>query len=316
MTADLKQGGPTDSSAGPGLHFRRVFARHWWESVRYFGWWRSLREMAGAGWNALLELLLPSHRKARYGDLDYDWEHSVDTTRSNVGFGTQFLTGVTGRPYFATEPWLFQQMMQALPIDFTQFTFVDLGSGKGRVLLMASDYPFKRIIGVEFMPELHRVAQENIRKYTEHRTAATLGHFCGTGTPACAAGMVKDGDTDKSVSTPAGKDMPAGNPGVCATKAASIESLCMDARDFQLPDDPLVVYLFNPFSESTFAQVLENLRRSVLTSPRPMFIGYRYPEFGRLLDQSDWLNKVVAAEQWCIYQAISAARHRPTLNPE
>ena len=62
-------------------------------------------------WSALLELL-PSRRKARFGDLDYDWEHSVDTTRSNVGFGTQFLTGVTARPYFATEPWLFEQIMQ------------------------------------------------------------------------------------------------------------------------------------------------------------------------------------------------------------
>jgi hypothetical protein len=30
---------------------------------------------------------------------------------------------------------------------------------------MAADYPFRRIIGVELLPELHRVAQENIAKY-------------------------------------------------------------------------------------------------------------------------------------------------------
>ncbi len=106
MTANLKQGGPPNSSADAGFQFWRAFARHWRESVRYFGWWRSLRELADACWNALLELL-PSRRKARFGDLDYDWEHSVDTTRSNVGFSTQFLTGLTARPYFATEPWLF-----------------------------------------------------------------------------------------------------------------------------------------------------------------------------------------------------------------
>ena len=111
----------------------RAFARHWRESVLYLGWWRSLRDLVDAGWSALLELL-PSRRKAAFGDLDYDWEHSVDTTRSNVGFGTQFLTGITARPYFATEPWLFEQIMQALPIDFSQFTFIDLGCGKGRVL--------------------------------------------------------------------------------------------------------------------------------------------------------------------------------------
>src|SRR6476659_1449450 len=99
----------------------RAFARQWRESVRYFGWWRSLRELAGATWSALLELL-PSRRKARFGDLDYDWEHAVDTTRSNVGFGAQLLAGVAGRPYFATEPWLFAQIMQAMPADLSAFT--------------------------------------------------------------------------------------------------------------------------------------------------------------------------------------------------
>src|SRR6478752_3089102 len=146
----------------------RALVRHWREHVRYFGWRRSLRELITATGGALLEFL-PSRRKARFGDLDYDWEHAVDTTRSNVGFGTQFLAGVTARPYFATEPWLFEQIMQALPIDVSQFTFVDLGCGKGRVLLMASDYPFKRIIGVEFMPELHRAAQKNIVGYSNDR---------------------------------------------------------------------------------------------------------------------------------------------------
>ena len=36
------------------------------------------------------------------------------------------------------------------------FTFIDLGSGKGRTLLMASDYPFRRIIGLELLEELRR----------------------------------------------------------------------------------------------------------------------------------------------------------------
>jgi SAM-dependent methyltransferase len=232
---------------------RQAFVRHWRESVRYFGWWRSLRELAGATWDALLEML-PSRSKARFGDLDYDWEHSVDTTRSNVGVGTQFFTGITARPYFATEPWLFEQIMQALPIDFSQFTFVDLGSGKGRVLLMASDYPFKRIIGVEFMPALHRAAQKNISGFASDRQ-----------------------------------------------RCRQIEALCMDARDFQFPSDPLVVYLFNPFSESTFALILENLRRSIEGSARPVYIAYRFTEFGSLLAQADWLERIAGAEQWAVY---------------
>jgi SAM-dependent methyltransferase len=241
---------PTAGSFSPW----RTFARHWQESVRYFGWWRSLRELADFCWSAFLELL-PSRRKAAFGDLDFDWEHSVDTTRSNVNKNTQFLTGVLGRPYFATEPWLFEQIMHALPVDLSQFTFVDLGSGKGRVLLMASDYPFKQIIGVEFMPELHRAAQENIAKYTNEQQ-----------------------------------------------QCRQIESICMDARDFDFPDGPLVVYLFNPFSESTFARVLENLRQSIEREPRPVYVAYRFTEHEKVLAGARWLQKTAGAEQWAVYE--------------
>src|SRR5882724_8050418 len=231
----------------------RAFVRHWRESVRYFGWARSLRELVGAAWRAMLDLL-PSRRKARFGDLDYDWEHSVDTTRSNVGVRTQLLAGLTARPYFATEPWLFEQIMQAIPADFSQFTFLDLGSGKGRALLLASDYPFQRIVGVEFMADLHRVAIKNVASYSNDRQ-----------------------------------------------RCQRMETLCMDARDFEFPSDPLVVYLFNPFSESTFAQILENLRQSIEQAPRPVYIAYRFTEFENLLAQAAWLEKIAGAEQWAVY---------------
>jgi hypothetical protein len=232
----------------------RAFARHWRESVRYFGFWRSARESAGSIWGALLEIL-PSRRKARFGDLDYDWKHSVDTTRSNVGFSTQLLAGLTARPYFATEPWLFEQIMQAIPADFSQFTFLDLGSGKGRVLLMASDYPFQRIVGVEFMPDLHRAAQKNISSYSNDRR-----------------------------------------------RCRQLEAVCMDAGDFQFPLGPLVVYLFNPFAEATFARVLENLRRSIEHTPRPVYIAYRFREFEHLMARAAWLEKFAGTEQWVVYK--------------
>ena len=57
-------------------------------------------------------------------------------------------------------------LIEASPkIDFSRFTFIDIGSGKGRALLMAADYPFRRILGIELLPDLHRVAKENIGKY-------------------------------------------------------------------------------------------------------------------------------------------------------
>jgi len=224
--------------------------------VRYFGFWRALRELSAACWRIGLELL-PSRRRERFGDLDYDWEHEVDTTRSSLTFRAQLLAELAGGPYFASDPWLFEQIMQALPIRFKDYTFIDLGSGKGRALLMAAPYGFKRIMGVEFMPEWHRVAQKNIGKFA------------------------------------------AANPSV-----PEMESLCMDARDFDFPAEPLVVYLFNPFPEPVFVVVMERLRQSALTISRPLFLAYRYTEFESLLENCGWLEKIAGTEQWTVYRSI------------
>ena len=259
------------------LSSRQALARHWRQSVRYFGVARSLRELAGATWRALLELL-PSHRQARFGDLDYDWEHSVNTTRSNVGFYTQLRAGLLGGAYYASDPWLFEQIMHQLALStqhsvvskepsaagdesrdyagLKDFTFIDLGAGKGRALLMASDYPFQRIMGVEFMPDLCRDAQENIANYSANHS------------------------NDRQ-------------------KCQQMEMVCLDACDFQFPTEPLVVYLFNPFSEPVFVKVLENLRRSVEQAPRPVYIAYRYTgmkSFGTI----GLAEKTGSTEQWAI----------------
>jgi hypothetical protein len=120
----------------------------------------------GAG-IAFLRESTPAQRRQRYGDADYDWDFRVDTTSGTVGWRDRLMGALTS-PYQPTEPALFREMMTALGengADFSRLTFIDLGSGKGRTLLMASDYPFRRIVGVELLPELHRIAEENIRAY-------------------------------------------------------------------------------------------------------------------------------------------------------
>jgi SAM-dependent methyltransferase len=113
----------------------------------------------------------PSRLRQRYGDADYDWDHRVNTTSAAVPWRDRLL-GALHSPYQPTEPALFEQMMSTLreqqrqnALDVRQFTFLDLGSGKGRTLLMASHYPFRRIVGVELLPALHRIAQENLAAY-------------------------------------------------------------------------------------------------------------------------------------------------------
>jgi SAM-dependent methyltransferase len=42
--------------------------------------------------------------------------------------------------------------------------FLDFGSGKGRVVLQAATYPFRRVLGVEISPQLHRIATQNVER--------------------------------------------------------------------------------------------------------------------------------------------------------
>jgi SAM-dependent methyltransferase len=112
---------------------------------------------------------LPARRRLRYGDIDFDWDHRVDTTWSNLALRTRFRELLAGRGYQPSDPLTFHQLMAALPIDFSAFSFLDLGSGKGRALLMAADYPFRKIVGVELLPELHAIARDNVGRYSSQR---------------------------------------------------------------------------------------------------------------------------------------------------
>jgi SAM-dependent methyltransferase len=67
--------------------------------------------------------------------------------------------------YWPTSRNSFERIMSDVAIPYEKSVFVDLGSGKGRVLLMASEYPFRKIIGVELSPALHQIAEANVRAW-------------------------------------------------------------------------------------------------------------------------------------------------------
>jgi SAM-dependent methyltransferase len=118
------------------------------------------RNLAGVFWEFLREST-PERRRRRYGDAEYDWERRANTTSGGVGARSRFL-GLLHSEYQPIEPEIFREIMARLEIEFKQFTFVDIGSGKGRALLLAAEYPFRRIIGVELLPELHEIAKQNV----------------------------------------------------------------------------------------------------------------------------------------------------------
>ena len=94
----------------------------------------------------------------------WDAAHGVETARIRRlhGLTTVGTSRGRGHRYEASSPDGFHEAMRALPITHGDFTFVDLGSGKGRCLLMAEEWGFREIIGIEFALELHRSALQNL----------------------------------------------------------------------------------------------------------------------------------------------------------
>lgn len=70
---------------------------------------------------------------------------------------------------------VFKRILKHLRINPAEYTFVDLGSGKGRACIMAAEWGFANVIGVEFSPVLHAIAQQNIERFqTRHRSKTCI----------------------------------------------------------------------------------------------------------------------------------------------
>jgi SAM-dependent methyltransferase len=148
------------------------------DSLRARGLLGSLRFLAGE----LVELAkdsLPERRRSRFGDIDYDCDHNVDTTWARLPLSVRLREVFSERLYQPTVESEFDEIMQHLTaLDFARFTFIDLGSGKGRALLMAARYPFEHVVGVEVQPELDAIARNNLASIADTRRCASLDSIC------------------------------------------------------------------------------------------------------------------------------------------
>lgn len=59
----------------------------------------------------------------------------------------------------------FEALLDALPENPQTFTFVDIGAGLGRGVLLASTRPFRQVVGVEVSPALCETASDNIVRW-------------------------------------------------------------------------------------------------------------------------------------------------------
>jgi SAM-dependent methyltransferase len=68
-----------------------------------------------------------------------------------------------GRGYQASNISLVEWALASADVAFERTTFVDIGCGKGRVLILASRHQFKRIIGFDYSPSLLVACRKNMR---------------------------------------------------------------------------------------------------------------------------------------------------------
>jgi SAM-dependent methyltransferase len=138
-----------------------------------------------------------------------------------------------------------------LHLSYREFIFVDLGSGKGRTLLVAAEFPFRRIIGVDIASDLNLIALENV---------------------ASCRGL--------------------------GARRSCIDVVSKDAGDFEFPDDPLVLFMFNPFPAAVLSRVMENLVASLVRVPRQAFLIYRKPICADVIESSSCFSIVVQSKSW------------------
>jgi len=110
-------------------------------------------------------------REPEFTGSDWDRAFHVETAQHVAleGLSISSPNEFFGVHYEPITPHRFEEVLAAIPVAWNEYTFLDLGSGKGRAMLLAAAQPFRRVVGVEFARELHAVATRNIEAYTGPR---------------------------------------------------------------------------------------------------------------------------------------------------
>jgi hypothetical protein len=124
---------------------------------------------------ALSKLIAP-----KYGHERFDSRHGVDTHPWSLA-DSRLPPETVGEAinYEPAHTGVLHHVFRSLPFRHEDYHLVDLGSGKGRTLLVGSEYPFKAITGVELSERSAQIARDNIARNaqrTDIRCAAVDVH--------------------------------------------------------------------------------------------------------------------------------------------
>jgi SAM-dependent methyltransferase len=129
------------------------------ESLRLLGFWMTLR---------YLLIYLLSYKAAN--DRSFDRRYGTETTGLVPISKLNIADAQTMRQaniFLGSPARISRRMIESLQVDVPDFTFVDYGSGKGRSTLVAAEYPFRKVIGVEISGDLHAAALANRRQFMQ-----------------------------------------------------------------------------------------------------------------------------------------------------
>jgi hypothetical protein len=108
----------------------------------------------------------------------FDQMHGVDTSglvpAKHLATGHANDEHVTA--YYGVAPSilrnLINQWRETIPAHpISSYTFIDIGAGKGRGLLVASEYHFRKVIGIELNPALAATARANVAHWVASHSA-------------------------------------------------------------------------------------------------------------------------------------------------
>jgi SAM-dependent methyltransferase len=108
----------------------------------------------------------------------FDQMHGVDT--SGLVPAKHLVTGHANdehvTAYYGVAPSILRALIDQWretipPHPISSYTFIDIGAGKGRGLLVASEYRFRKVVGIELNPALAAVARTNVAYWIEAHAA-------------------------------------------------------------------------------------------------------------------------------------------------
>ena len=108
----------------------------------------------------------------------FDQMHGVDT--SGLVPAKHLVTGHANdehvTAYYGVAPSILRTLIDQWretipPHPISRYTFIDIGAGKGRGLLVASEYRFRKVIGIELNPDMTAIAHQNVAHWIQTHEA-------------------------------------------------------------------------------------------------------------------------------------------------